>query len=107
MALRPIAPEERALIEHLLKQVTNGGKYRIPDEVEPYSGSGPGSILLARRGEHAGDLVEAEYRDKDRQPVLITLSVNEFGELYDLDLWRSDFDPLQQYPRPEDLFGAQ
>ncbi|RYY99179.1 MAG: hypothetical protein EOO11_05850 [Chitinophagaceae bacterium] len=105
MARRPIAPEERALIQHLLQHVPNGSRYAIPDEVEPFSGSGLGSIQLARRGDHAGDLVQVNYQDADRQPVLITLSANEFGELFDLDIWRSDFDPLQQYPAPGDLSG--
>jgi len=97
MALRPIRDEERILIEHLLHLRKDAKRYQIPGEVENV---GEGAIQLSPRGDHAADLVEAEYKDTDGRQVLITLSANQFDELYDLDIWKTDFSSLQQYPLP-------
>ncbi len=100
MARRPIRPEERSLIEHLLSTVKGGAKYAIPQEVENMDSAGIGGIQLSSRGEHAADLVEAEYKDADGREVIITLTTNEHGELFEMDLWKTDFSPLQRYPEP-------
>lgn len=98
MALRPISAEERALIEHLLRLVKGGQRYAIPQEVE---NMGETTIQLSQKGEHAADLVEADYKDADGRDVVITLSVNEHDELYDLDIWKADFSALKRYPEPD------
>lgn len=95
MALRPIKPEEHALIKHLLGFLNDGKQYRIPEEVE---NQGETVIQLSSKGEHAADLVEADYKDADGREVLITLSINQFDDLYDLDMWKSDFSSIQRYP---------
>src|SRR5436305_1912821 len=98
MAPRPIRPEERALIEHLLGLIKGGNRYRIPQEVDNLGDTG---IQLSSRGEHADDLVEADYKDTDGRDVLITLTTNQYDELYELDIWKTDFSPLQRYPEPD------
>jgi hypothetical protein len=98
MALRPIRPEERTLIEHLLSLVKGGQRYKIPEEVENLGETG---VQLSSRGEHANDLVEADYKDTDGRDVLITLTTNQHDELYELDIWKTDFSPLQRYPMPD------
>ena len=100
MALRPIKPEERALIGHLLSLVKGGSRYSVPEEVENLGDSG---IQLSQRGEHKEDLIEADYKDTDGRDVYITLSTNQFDELYDLDLWKTDFSTLKVYPKPEQV----
>jgi hypothetical protein len=100
MALRPIRPEERALIEHLLGLLKGGRSYQIPEEVENLGNGETGSIQLSSRGEHTTDLVEADYKDADGRDILITLSANQHDELYDLDMWKTDFSSLQRYPEP-------
>ena len=97
MALRPIKQEERALIEHLLGLLKGGHRYQIPEEVEALGDTG---IQLSSRGEHTADLVEADYKDADGREVVITLSANQYDELYDLDIWKEDFSALQHYPEP-------
>jgi len=97
MAPRPIRPEERALIEHLLSLVKGGARYTIPQEVENLGDTG---VQLSSRGEHAVDLVEAEYKDADGRDVFITLTTNQYNELYELDIWKTDFSSLQHYPEP-------
>src|SRR5947208_419392 len=98
MALRPLRPEERALIEHLLSLVQGGLRYKIPQEVDNLGDTG---IQLSSSGEHADDLVEADYKDTDGRDVLITLTTNQHDELYELDIWKADFSPLQRYPEPD------
>jgi hypothetical protein len=101
MALRPIRPEERALIKHLLSFLERGDRYKIPEQVENLTEAGMGGIQLSQRGEHTADIVEADYKDTDGREVLITLTTNQYDELYDLDLWKTDFNPLQRYPEPD------
>ncbi|GAB4091549.1 DUF6984 family protein [Flaviaesturariibacter terrae] len=97
---RPIKPEERLLIEHLVSLAPGGRSYAIPGEVENLGEGGLGGIQLSGRGTPE-DLVEASYRDEDGKSVLLTLTVNEHGELYDLDIWKMDFSPLLRYPTPD------
>ena len=97
---RPLRPEEKALIEHLLTKVPGGKKYAIPEE----AGSlGEYGLQLSDRGEHAEDLVEATFIDEDRRAVYLTLTANDRGELYELDIWKVDFSPLRRYPVPAGL----
>jgi hypothetical protein len=97
MALRPIRPEERALIEHLLSLVKGGARYTIPKEVEKLGDTG---VQLSSRGEHKADLIEADYKDTDGRDVIITLTTNQYDELFELDIWKTDFSSLQRYPEP-------
>jgi hypothetical protein len=98
MPLRPIKPEERTLIRHMLGMIPGGDKYSIPEEVENLGEGGMGGIQLSANGEHSSDLVEAAYTDEDGRKVLLTLTANERGELFDLDIWKMDFSSLRRYP---------
>ncbi|RYY85571.1 MAG: hypothetical protein EOO15_16650 [Chitinophagaceae bacterium] len=100
MPLRPIRSEERLLIEALLKHPDVKKTYVIPEEVGSLGELG---LQLSARGEHAEDLIEASYVDEDRRDVYLTLTANEHGELFELDIWKSDFSPLKRYPAPGDL----
>src|SRR5262245_15403732 len=104
MELRPIRPEERALIEHLLSFVKQGNRFKIPQEVGKLGDDG---IKLSTRGEHKDDLVEADYKDSDRRDVVITLTINQYDELYELDFWKTDFSSLQAYPEPKNVKRAK
>ncbi|RYZ19953.1 MAG: hypothetical protein EOO16_18370 [Chitinophagaceae bacterium] len=97
---RPIKEEERALIAHLLTHVKDGQRYAIPEEVDSLGDAG---IQFTQKGEHAADLVEAEYTDSDGKAVFITLTANDAGALFELDLWKVDFSRLQSYPKPDEL----
>lgn len=68
---------------------------------------GMGSIHFLTSNEegrgYGGTVAEVKYVDEDRVLVSITLSVDNAGELYELDFWKVDFSPLSRYPRPESL----
>lgn len=48
-------------------------------------------------------LAEAEYTDKDGVPIGIMVICDQKGDLYEMDFWKVDFSPLQQYPKPSQL----
>ena len=48
-------------------------------------------------------IAEAELNDEDGTLVGAVVSVDENGELHELDIWKVDFSPLKRYPRPEQL----
>lgn len=41
---------------------------------------------------------EYQFIDIDGVPVLITLYAYDNGKLYELDIWKSNFEPLLSYP---------
>jgi hypothetical protein len=104
---RPIRAEEQAVIEYMLRLISDGSNYKIPSMIEPLDDGGMGSIQLTRNGKHSGDLIQLQYLDSDKQVVLITLTKKEFNELYDMDIWKVDFKPLIKFPKPEELFPVK
>jgi hypothetical protein len=103
MPKRIIKDHERILIEHLLRLAGPDKMFSIPTMVEDLNDGGMGSIQLSRKGRHSGELILVQYHDTDEELVLIGLSKNEYGELFDLDFWKVTFNPLIRYPKPEDL----
>ncbi|WP_441295273.1 DUF6984 family protein [Massilia soli] len=104
-ALRPLRPEEHSLIHALLGHVSGGDQLLRQLEhaqVRDMNDGGMGSLEFAggRRplGRH---LVEAEYVDYDGVLVRIALSSDQSGRLYELDMWKVDFAPLQEFPTLE------
>jgi hypothetical protein len=48
-------------------------------------------------------IAEAEFTDDDGTLVSAVVNLDESGQLFELDIWKVDFSPLQRYPRPEEL----
>ena len=101
--LRPLRIEEDLLVRALLEQVSANGNLRQQLDnalVRDMADGGMGSF------EFAGDknrtlgrcLVEAEYVDCDGVQVSIVLNADQNGRLYELDMWKVDFAPVQEYP---------
>ena len=106
---RPIREEEKALIKFLLTKIdTENSLYLIPEEVEEYGAPGMGSINLNNPNTdlYDSDLIQAEYTDADKIPVVISLTKDQNNQLLDLDFWKSDFSQLVVYPKPTDLMFA-
>ena len=101
--LRPLRPEEDSLVRALLQHVTGGEQLLHQLEcaqVRNMDDGGMGSLKFAG-GDHrslGSCLVEAEYLDRDGVPVSIALNSDTNGMLYELDMWKVDFAPLQEYP---------
>lgn len=101
--LRPLRLDEDALVRALLRRVTGGEpllRQLEGAQVHDMDDGGMGSLKFAG-GEHrtlGSCLVEAEYLDSDGIPVSIVLSLDTNGLLYELDMWKVNFAPLQEYP---------
>ncbi|MGN6645958.1 MAG: DUF6984 family protein [Cytophaga sp.] len=103
---RPIRKEEKILVEFLLSKIDQADHtYTIPEEVEEYGAPGMGSINLnnPNTDQYDSDLIQAEYTDADKIPVVISLTKDQNNQLLDLDFWKSDFSKLVAYPDPKDL----
>lgn len=101
--LRPLRFEEVSLVRALLQRVTGGEQLLGQLEhanVRDMDDGGMGSFQFAGGEPRAfgSCLVEAEYLDRDGVPVSIALNADTNGMLYELDMWKVDFAPLQEYP---------
>ena len=52
---------------------------------------------------HSRDLIQASYKDKDEAEVLITLTLDNYNNLYELEFWKTDFSELIDYPKPNQV----
>ena len=107
---RKIKEDEINLIVFLLNKVGLAAvEYPINELVEEYEGYVMGSIGLGNPevSPYAGDLIQAKYIDSDGKEVAITLTMDENGQLLDLDFWKVDFSKLLVYPKPENLFFVE
>lgn len=103
--MRNIREEEKVLIAFLLQKLDlNPVDYPYNDEVDPYEGDVMGSISLGGDvGSYDRDLIQTYYTDTDGVPVVITLTLDQQGQLLDLDFWKEDFSKLLVYPKPDAL----
>jgi len=104
--MRPINNSEKQLLTHLLSHVPT--KFKIPDEVVVLDDGNMGSIQFVdpenRSGRmYSSDLIEASYIDKDGIDVLITLILDNYNNLYELEFWKADFSELIDYPTPNQV----
>jgi hypothetical protein len=45
------------------------------------------------------ELVSMQYKDIDDIPIIITINMDDSGDIYELDIWKVDFSPLKQFPK--------
>ena len=97
---RKIRQNEKDLIAFLLEKLNlNVIDYPISEDVFEYEGGKMGSISLNNNPDsYAGDLIQVEYIDTDKTPVMITLTHDDKGQLLDIDFWKTDFSKLLKYP---------
>jgi hypothetical protein len=104
--MRPINNSEKQLLTHLLSYLPT--KHKIPDEVMVLSDGNMGSIQFVDLENRSGrmysrDLIEASYIDKDGIEVLITLILDNYNNLYELEFWKADYSELLYYPTPNQV----
>jgi hypothetical protein len=49
------------------------------------------------------EIAEGSFRDADGVLVSVTLNLDQFGDLFELDIWKVDFSPLIGYPDTDDF----
>jgi hypothetical protein len=104
---RRLKPEEYALIRHMLEHSGNSPLVNELDiaQVNDMNDGGMGSLRFAAANptKLGKVLCEAESKDSDNVPLDIAINLDEEGNLFELDIWKVDFSPLQTYPAPSTL----
>ena len=98
--MRPLEPHEIPLVEHL---VAAAGVAADLDAIRVTSmeDGGMGSLTIGPVSEQrrfGSQAAECEFDDSDGVLVSATLNLDQSGHLYEIDVWRVDFSPLQQWP---------
>jgi hypothetical protein len=75
--------------------------------VEPMADGGMGSLRFTDKSTSSTTrslgsvIVQGEFDDADGVPVSFTINQDTEGKLFELDLWRVDFEPLKKLPSKE------
>ena len=104
MTTRQIKTEETDIIRHLLSIAKDSrANLPLPKMIEVLDDGKMGSIKLSTEKDtkYAKDISAIEYTDSDNVLVVITLTEDNKGELFELDFWKTDFAELITYPVPE------
>jgi hypothetical protein len=84
-SLQPLGLSPNAVVE----EMTDGGMGSLRFE------STSAGSLSRRIGEV---FAQGEFNDEDGVPVSFTINLDSEGRLFELDLWRVDFEPLKRFP---------
>lgn len=106
MTTRPIRQNEINLIWHLLQLTKEEiGFDDIPTLVADLDDGGMGSIRFVNNDLRifGRELIMVEYIDQDNIDVLISIYLDDQDDLFELDIWKVDFNKLIRYPKPEEL----
>ena len=106
MPLRLPSPEEERFLVFMVKQaaLTLPANWQQSLRVKAMDDGGMGSLLLFPDGTESGKAVfgktvaEYEFKDADRADVLASLNLDQFGKLFELDIWKVNFEPLISFP---------
>jgi hypothetical protein len=102
---KPTQKEER-LLELLVKNssITFSDNWKEGLLVCPMDDEGMGSLYLFPNGQIIKDRVlgeqisEFQFTDQDGIEVIASLNVDESGNLFELDIWKTDFSKLIELP---------
>jgi hypothetical protein len=98
--MRALLEHEAPLVEYLLAKA---GLEAATDRlrVEPMDDGGMGSLRFESDtpDPHFGkELAACEFEDEDGVLVSVTLNVDRGGKLFELDVWKTDFNALRRWP---------
>ncbi|MDI1240473.1 MAG: hypothetical protein PSX80_00965 [bacterium] len=96
--------QEQKLLDLLVKKASGldlPGTWKKTLLVEPMKDGGMGSIRLLpcgvgeERRIYGRTVAEHEFIDSDGVTVLASLNVDQAGDLFEVDIWKTDFTPLR------------
>jgi hypothetical protein len=103
--VRLLKDEEKALLLELISEKPQAIQFMnaLSDAlVEEMDDGGMGSLRFCAGEEEArhlgSKLAEKEFIDSDGVPVIVTVNLDNRGELYELDIWKVDFSSLKRFP---------
>lgn len=101
---RKLKDDEKRLIKKLLDNVEQTNN--LDDIIaRPMSDGGMGSLLLfsnkkeQKKRLFGKQLSEFRFTDIDGVSVIASLNVDTDGELFELDIWKTDFSKLKKIPK--------
>jgi hypothetical protein len=101
---RLLNDKEKLLLRCLLKEANVAHYDEDNIEVIEMKDEGMGSIYFVhkekRKEERKMDkcIIEKQLFDIDGVPILVSLNVDVDGDLFELDIWKVDFNPVIKYP---------
>lgn len=106
MKIRDLSEQEAILTKFLLGKVNLD--YRIPETVEELDDGKMGTIRFSDTNSTVDrkfpkDVLQVLYKDVDNVTFLITLTQDNYGGLFDLEFWKTDFNPIPRFPKPTDI----
>jgi len=100
LLMRKLKSQEIPLIKHLLNK--SGLELEISDlKVTEMDDGGMGSLRFhSKTKEPKFGEAAAEYwfQDNDGIDVTVRLNLDQNGELFELDVWKTDFSKLKEWP---------
>ena len=101
--MRLLKEKEKKLLQCLLKEAGLKNIDLDGTRVIPLEDGGMGSLYFesvkARETRKMGKCIaEKQFYDDDGIPILVSINVDEQGELFELDIWKTDFSPVIKYP---------
>ena len=105
--MRLLKKEELDLMVYLLKDKPNT-KQMIEELsaafVEEMNDGGMGSLKFLNANKfnrrHGSTIAQIQLPDIDGIPLLISIDLDEEGDMYEIDVWKADFSPTKQFPLP-------
>jgi hypothetical protein len=103
---RKPTPEEAAFLEFLIKKasVKFSSDWKEGLLVKSMTEDAMGSLYLFPKGitsedrEFGDEVSEYIFKDEDRREVIATLTIDDRGNLFELDIWKTDFSALIKFP---------
>ena len=107
MELRNPTLDELRLIDFLIKTskefcCPKDWKNRL--KVQDMEDGGMGSLFLFSEGKirknriFGGQISECQFKDEDGTQVIASLNIDKNGELFELDVWKTNFEKLIRIP---------
>ena len=103
--MNPISEEQKPLIEHLLKlakleiDISTLKVQTMKDGdmgSQKFSTAKPDSVF-------GGNISEVTFVDLDGIEVLGTLQIDQYGNPFELDMFKADFSKLEKWPNENEL----
>lgn len=103
---RQIKDEEKNLIISILELAKSNDRIvSIPEVVYDLEDGGIRTIKLTNNIErvYGKDILQVNFIDSDKTPVIITLTIDNKDDLFELEFWKVNFEKLNKYPKPNEI----
>ena len=103
--MKPISEEQKPLIKHLLglsKLAIDISTLKV--EAMDDGGMGSQKFSTAKTDSvFGGNIAEVTFKDLDGIEVLATIQVDQYGNPFELDMFKGDYSKLEKWPEENEL----